>query len=210
MKATKEESYRIQILRGIAIIAVVCIHNTSPGTAQIWSRPFINFAVGMFIFLSGLLSNEGDRKPLHRIKKVIIPYVIWTIIYTFLYNHSILVKHPEVLLVKLFNGQSAAIMYYIFVYCELTLLLPIIDKIAKSKYKVVPLFISPCEILLMRLIPILLGYQFNRSMSIIMQISCMGWFTYYYLGYLMGNSYLNMEKIDTKKIICCIICGGGK
>lgn len=46
-KLDKTKSYKIQVLRGIAIIAVVCIHNI-PNTenGQILCRPFVNFAVG--------------------------------------------------------------------------------------------------------------------------------------------------------------------
>lgn len=44
---TDNKSYRIQVLRGLAIIAVVLIHNTPSGLAQVWCRPFINFSVGL-------------------------------------------------------------------------------------------------------------------------------------------------------------------
>ena len=57
MKLTKEESYKIQILRGLAIVAVVFIHNTPDGLPQVICRPFLNFSVGLFLFLSGYLSN---------------------------------------------------------------------------------------------------------------------------------------------------------
>lgn len=51
---------KIQILRGIAIIAVVAIH-TVRGDISIIIRPFINFAVAMFIFLSGYLTKIEDK-----------------------------------------------------------------------------------------------------------------------------------------------------
>ncbi len=65
-------SYKIQALRGIAIIAVVFIHNTPMGGYQIWCRPFLNFAVGLFLFLSGFLSNNINYNPQKRVKKVFI------------------------------------------------------------------------------------------------------------------------------------------
>lgn len=45
-------------------------------------RPFVNFAVGMFIFLSGYLTKENENGVYRdiiyrRIKKIIIPYIIW-------------------------------------------------------------------------------------------------------------------------------------
>lgn len=69
-KLDKVKSYKIQVLRGIAIIAVVCIHNI-PNTenGQILCRPFVNFAVGLFLALSGFLSDMNNWKPAKRIKK---------------------------------------------------------------------------------------------------------------------------------------------
>jgi len=58
MKLTSEQSKKIQYLRGLAIIAVVFIHNTPTGLAQVFCRPFLNFSVGLFLFLSGMLSNS--------------------------------------------------------------------------------------------------------------------------------------------------------
>ena len=48
MRLTREESYKVQIIRGIAIIAVVCIYTTPSGIAQVLWRPFLNFAVAFF------------------------------------------------------------------------------------------------------------------------------------------------------------------
>ena len=47
---SSKQSYTIQVLRGIAIIAVVFIHNTPIGLPQVFFRPFMNFSVGLFIF----------------------------------------------------------------------------------------------------------------------------------------------------------------
>ena len=63
---TKEQSYNIQIARGIAIFAVVSIHHV-PGTGVFIARPFLNFAVGLFLFLSGMLS---DPEKLHTGKRI--------------------------------------------------------------------------------------------------------------------------------------------
>ena len=67
----------IQILRALAIIAVVVIHSYPIGIVGVFLRPFINFAVPMFIFLSGYLTKFeiGDYKTfaIKRIKRVLIP-----------------------------------------------------------------------------------------------------------------------------------------
>ena len=57
IELTDENSYRIQVLRGLAILGVVLIHTTPIGIAQVYCRPFINFSVGLFLFLSGFLSS---------------------------------------------------------------------------------------------------------------------------------------------------------
>lgn len=193
----------IQILRGIAIIAVVFIHNTPGGFAQIYCRPFFNFAVGLFLFLSGMLSNANNWNPRKRIVKVIIPYLLWTFVYVLFYNYYTPKMLPIIYLERLVAGNASAIMYYIFVYIELILLIPLIDKLAKSKYKYIGFIITPIEIIFMRLIPLITGYDINKyiNISIIMDISCLCWFTYFYLGYLLGNNIISIRS-STKKLVC--------
>ena len=203
MKLTNEESYKIQLVRGIAIIAVVFIHNTPSGMAQVWCRPFLNFSVATFLFVSGLLSSVERWNPFHRIKKVIFPYIIWSIIYTVLYNHNSILQLPTLCIKNLITGKAAAIMYYIFVYCQFTLLIPLIDYLAKSKYKYLGFIISPLEIIIVRLFPLILGYRINSYISMIVQVSCVGLFVYFYLGYLIGNNYIHIEFKTSNLILAC-------
>lgn len=106
-------------------------------------RPFFNFSVGLFLFLSGMLSNVKNYNPKKRIIKILIPYVIWTLIYTLMANLSSLSSFPVDFFKKLFFGNSSDVMYYV---------------------------------------------------GVIRGISCIGWFTYYYLGYLLGNNLLVISK----------------
>ena len=77
---------KIQILRGLAAISVVMIHTCPGGYAQVCIRPFINWAVPMFLFLSGYLTKlENDNWPSFirkRVVSVMVPYLFWTMIYT--------------------------------------------------------------------------------------------------------------------------------
>lgn len=196
----KIKSYKIQLLRGLAIIAVILIHSTPGGLMQVYVRPFLNFAVGLFLFLSGLLTTNQNWHPQKRLKKILIPYVLWTLIYVALTNYQSGYMLPVIYFKKLLTGQSAAIMYFIFVYAELTLMVPVIDKLAHSKYKFLGLLISPIEIIFMRTIPILSGYQFNDFFSTVMSISFLGWFTYYYLDYLLGNNLIGL-KFPTIRLV---------
>lgn len=89
-------------------------------------------------------------------------------------------------------------MYYIFVYCDLTILMPLIDRLARSRFKYCGFLITPVEIIIMHFIPLIAGLEMNKYISIVMSISCLGWFTYYYLGYLMGNKIISIH-MDSKK-----------
>lgn len=196
----RQSSINIQILRGLAIIAVVFIHNTPSGLTQIFVRPFLNFSVGLFLFLSGLLTDPNKLSIQKRLKKVLIPYIVWTAVYVILFNHQTPSSIPWLYIKNLLTANSAPMMYYIAVYCQLTLLVPVINKFANSKYKYLIFLLSPIEIIVMRTLPILFGFQIPNVITSIMHISFVGWFDYYYLGYLIGNkkielSYLNMRKL---------------
>lgn len=192
----------IQVLRGLAIFAVVIAHHNSPSVlGMVFSRPFLNFSVGLFLFLSGMLSNADHWNPGKRIKKVAIPYALWSLIYVILFNFETPSIIPALYVRDLITGHASAIMYYVFVYSEFTLLMPLIDKLARSKYKYAGFVISPVEIIVMRLIPMVAGYQLNPYVSIIRENSCLAFFTYYYLGYLLGNHIITI-KSSTKKLVC--------
>lgn len=47
-----------QALRGLAIAAVLLIHCLPQCAATVALRPFLNFSVALFLFLSGLLTDE--------------------------------------------------------------------------------------------------------------------------------------------------------
>lgn len=51
----------------------------------------------------------------------------------------------------------------------------------------------------MRLIPLIMKVNFNYYIEIIMSVSCVGWFIFYYLGYLLGNGLLEI-RFSTAKI----------
>lgn len=196
----QEKSNKIQMLRGLAIIAVVCIHNTPIGLYQVYYRPLMNFCVGLFLFLSGMLSSAEKWNPIKRIAKVIPPYILWTFIYVIFSNIMSPTLIPKAFMKSLILADSAAIMYYIFVYCQLTLLIPLIDKIAKSKMMWVGFIITPLEIIIIRYPLLFMDIKYNKYISNIMQVSCLSWFVYFYLGYLLGNGIVHY-KIETRKLI---------
>ncbi|MBO4688163.1 MAG: acyltransferase [Clostridiales bacterium] len=201
---SENESNKIQVLRGLSIIAVVIIHNLPGGMMQVLWRPFFNFPVGCFLFLSGMLSDAARWKPGKRILKILVPYVIWTFIYVMMSGYNQLHLVPGAFLRHLIQGDTVAVMYYVFVYCELTLLIPLVDKLARSKYRYLGFVISPLEILVMRLLPLVLGYEMNSTVRIVMEVSCLGWFTYFYLGYMIGNELLKVN-LPTRTLLLWLV-----
>lgn len=193
MKLTDTQSRHVQILRGLSIMAVVLIHNTPAGMSQVLVRPFLNFCVGTFLFLSGFLSSRESWSPKKRIIKVFVPYVIWSLVYVCANNLDAPGSIPFGYVKALVLGNASAIMYYIFVYAEFTLLIPVIDKLANSKYKYVGFVIAPVEIIFMRTLPMLGCYQPNFYLQRIIDLSCLGWFTCFYLGYLIANKKLTVK-----------------
>ena len=112
IKWGKHMNKKVQMLRGITIIAVIIIHTCSElRGGAVLIRPFVNFAVGMFIFLSGYLTKkkseyEYRKMIVRRIKKVLIPYVVWSIIL------SILTGELSSLLCDLLFARSSHGIYY--------------------------------------------------------------------------------------------------
>lgn len=181
----------IQIFRAFAIIAVVMIHTTPAGEWQIYCRPFINFSVATFLFLSGYLTKAENinwyafyKK---RILRVIIPYIIWTTIYSL---PSILNNGIESLIKNLITAKACATLYYIFVYIQFVLLTPILYKLAKSKYQFIGWIIAPISIIIFKYYWLLTGVELNKYVALIWSDSCLGWFTFYYLGLVLGNQII--------------------
>lgn len=200
MKLSQDQSRKVQFLRGLAIIAVVFIHNTPVGLTQVFFRPFVNFCVGLFLFLSGMLSSANSWKPRKRLQKVLIPYLIWTLIYVILNQRKTPANIPVAFVKGLISGNAASIMYYIFIYCEFTILTPLIERLANSKWKYAGFLFSPIEILFTRMLPMIVGFTLPKYVQMVLDLTCFGWFTYFYLGYLLGNNKIQI-KTDWRKLL---------
>ena len=90
MKLTKGQSDAIRVLRGLAILSVVCIHNTPATAVQVYVRPFLNFSVGLFLFLSGVvytITGEWKGKKTkggfirHKLLSLGVPYIVFSVVY---------------------------------------------------------------------------------------------------------------------------------
>lgn len=182
---------KIQFFRAIAIIAVVMIHTTPAGEWQVFCRPFINFAVAAFIFLSGYLTKADNEDWAsfyrRRIMRVAIPYVIWTVIYSI---PDIMSTGFSALAKNLLSANANASLYYIFVYIQFVLLTPLISRLARSRFRALGWFIAPVSVLVFRYYGLFTGIGMGKYLSLLWSDLCLGWFTFYYLGLLLGNGIL--------------------
>ena len=192
---------RIQFLRGLAIIAVVLIHTCPSGMWQVFFRPFVNFAVAMFIFLSGYLTKTENENWLHFIRKrcfrVLIPYIVWSIIYT-LPSFSF-----QKLAFNLVTTKSVYTLYYVFVYIQLVILTPLLCKVAHSNLKWVAGLISPAYMLIINYLSPTPAN--NGALLILDSVNCLGWISYYYLGLLLGNRMVSIKMSDKLIFISLLI-----
>lgn len=197
----KKTNNMVQVFRALAIVAVVMIHTTPSGNCQVFCRPFINFSVAMFLFLSGYLTKVDNDNwwafYKKRIMRVIIPYVIWTVLY------ALAAHHIEKLPVYLLTTKAAAPLYYIFVYIQFVLLTPLLGKLARSRYQILGWLVAPISVIFFKYYWFLTGTELRPSIDLLGNDSCLPWFTFYYLGLLLGNQII--EKKYSLKVLS-ILC----
>ena len=190
---------KIQVLRGLAIIAVILIH-TCPGTfAGIFIRAAVNYAVALFVFCSGYLTKteypDTGKFYKKRLTRVWIPYVIWSLLYTFAYKIDDgipLSTVPKSYIFNLIFGTANFSLYFVIVYTILTLLTPLIGKLLCSKYRWIGWWITPVYMILTTYIPLLTGRTLIPG--IILSFLRFQWFGFYYLGMALGNHVIEYDR----------------
>ena len=189
----------------MAIIAVVMIHTTPAGQWQIFCKPFINFAVAAFIFLSGYLTKtDNDNWPkfcTRRISRVLVPYLIWTVIYSI---QDIRSAGLSALVKNLLCANATTTLYYIFVYIQFVLLTPLLGKLAKSPYRHLGWLIAPLSVILFKYIQVFGGIEQSKHIQLFWNDACLGWFTFYYLGLILGNRIIDRKfNIRNLTVLYC-------
>ncbi len=194
----------VQIFRAIAVIAVVMIHTTPIGLCEVYCRPLINFAVATFLFLSGYLTTIENKNWIaffkKRILRVLVPYLIWSLIYTLVNERN---QGLSVLCNNLLLGDAAIHLYYIIVYIQFVLLTPFMGKLAKSKYYWLGWLIAPVSCLFFRYSWLLPGYHPGVMVSqatLLWENSFVAWFTFYYMGLVFGNRILE-KRYSLKTLV---------
>ena len=201
----KEKNQKIQVLRGIAIIAVVLTHTCFNTEMQIFVRPFVNFAVALFLFLSGYLTNTDTTnwKAFYkkRIIRILIPYTFWTIFYTTNTFHIGGFDFKKYI-INFFTAGASEPLYYVFMYIELILLTPLFVKLAKSKYKWTGFLITPVWVIANYFY--IFGAQHSAVINQLQLIIGIGGFVFYYLGLLVGNDLIK-KKFDIRILVAIYV-----
>lgn len=165
------KNQKIQVCRAIAIMAVIATHITIQNPLLgVGIRSFVNFAVGLFIFLSGILTDiNAPWKKLYakRLSRVLIPYIVWTAISVWYHQTSFL-----------YNLVTGSYFYYVFVYAELVLLTPLIQKLIKSEFWRFGFIITPLAIF----IEYIFCFMKNDIPFPWYLENPFVWFQFYYLG----------------------------
>lgn len=187
---SKEESDFWWQIKGIAILAVIAIHsclNRDITLKIIIGRQFINFPVILFIFMSGYFVNgkkiqeNPEKWVISRLKKIIIPYLIWSGIYLLyaIYIKGITVNYKGIIS-SLILGTSNVQMYYSIVLLQLILLTPVLVKYVKSHWIMVACLGSSFVFLLLKYL-----YELRHNISSIVFSLCGVWLFFYYYGIWM-------------------------
>ena len=166
----------------------------------VFIRCFVNFAVALFIFLSGYLTKitNIDIKTFYkkRLLRVFIPYCICSIVYTMAYN-----KWDEFIF-NFITGQCCGIYYFIIVYMQLTLLVPVISKLIRSKYWKLGFIITPIFILIEYI------FTFNNEQIIFPfnAVFFVVWFVFFYLGMCIRNGNIKILLNNTQIYVLFTHC----
>lgn len=194
------------VTKGVAIVAVVMIHSCGflnnydiysyNGYVGVFIRQALNFAVPVFLFISGYLSFKGDNiNSIEFIKKrllrILSPYIIISSVYMII-NYIIIGEFSlfkDVVLGLLF-GRAMSVGYFIIVMTQFVILTPLIMKIQKKE----------THILIMILLSIIgLAYTYFTKLAIdskpfsmlatfpYSSIMFFVWYPFYHFGYVLSK-----------------------
>ncbi|MEQ8235481.1 MAG: acyltransferase [Syntrophomonadaceae bacterium] len=139
----------LDLIRGGTALAVIAIHVTAGymdlRLGYLWNH-LVRFAVPLFVIMSGLVLYWQDigNKPrttwdfyAKRLQKLLIPYVIWTLIYTILSQHMLRLPlsqlSPTTLGHNLLWGTAYYHLYFLIIILQMYLLYPLLTHGMRNK-----------------------------------------------------------------------------
>ena len=158
---------------------------------------FTQFAVPMFILISGIvlsLRYDGDYsiKTFYkkRINRILIPYLIWSLIYIavgFVANQDITATE---IIFKLFTGSAFYHLWFFLLIFQLYLFFPFYRKLIKGKSFIVIVFVLILQIVFNHF---KIGLIENKQLSIIFERLFLSHIFYFSLGIWIAD---NMKKVE--------------
>lgn len=233
--AKRKEIKELYYIRAIAAMGILIIHATGGFAVSsefgskamylgIFLNQFFRFGSPIFMMVSGLVlfynyrsMDEFDTARFYKkkIKFIIVPYVIWSIIY-FLYNsyigklpitgQSLLNLGRNILL-----GESFAHLYFIFLIFQFYIILPLLIKYLAKPMKEKPFKVFTFFFIFQGII-LLYGYYFKdpnatgilRKFNQYYWKTLISWSFYFMMGGLIGMHYdkvVNFIEKNLKKIL---------
>ena len=201
-----------QTIRGLCIVCVVVIHsllqdrlNIHNNEINIIIRTIINFAVGIFIFLSGYFIKDNDirndKKDFYkkRLKRLLIPYIIWSSIYIVLFHLNYIknINIKSIISAYIF-GNSAVHLYFIVALLQLILITPLLIKVMDKNSR----FINLSIIMLTPIYTCINGLfnYYTKTNFPLYATLFPAWISFYYMGMLYNKQIGKIKKINSKFI----------
>ena len=81
---------------------------------------------------------------------------------------------------------------------------PLLSKLAKSRYSFAGWLVTPLSVILFKYIPVFGDIQLGKYIELFWTDACLGWFTFYYLGLILGNRIIERKfKIRNLAVLYC-------
>lgn len=204
----KERIIFFDVVKGIAIIAVVLIHTlllyklTDKGNVTFiyMVNNIIRFAVPFFLIISGILLNPKNvenknkifRFYIKKIISIVIPYLILTLIIS-LYSKSDIKEF----FYYAFTGKALGPYYYVVVLMQLYMLYPILVTVRKKNWILPAAFIIS-----------VVTYLFEFTWHIYDVTLCLPYLYFFVYGIVNREYYLNTNyKRKDVRILLAVIIG---
>ncbi|WP_318489999.1 acyltransferase [Photobacterium leiognathi] len=219
MSSTKERIEYFDILRGIAIFAVVAIHVSGVGLkfdadsfnfnfTILW-RNALNFCVPLFVVISGYflankdLSGKSDYIDFlkKQISKIYFPMLIWSSVWL-LINVLVFQSSFPKELVKLLAFSSSVPYYFVALIIQFYLVLPLLQRVVSKSMLCISIGVS----LSMTIFVFYIRYYQNINLPVVVYGGNL--FTYimfFTLGLYMGKN--SIAHLSGKALFCVtLIC----
>lgn len=209
MQTNKIRYLWIDIAKLVSIFGVVYIHGGTKNLSFLVS--YFSFCVPVFVIASFFLierlqidrsTNFSSSKFLqHRLPRLILPYVTWSIIYLFI-NHQSSYSSITKFITLHWTGFGWSGQYYLLVLLQLTLIYPLLRLVK----------ITPKSLLVIGFITLLclnIPFDYLAVSPIIKklhQVPFLYWIFYAFFGICVARNYVYLQSAIAKvKLFYCVI-----